>query len=114
MHLSSEAVGARLQEQRKALGHIQGSFASELGISKRTLASYEAGTSDIGSSVLAVAARLGVDVLYVLTGQLSPLSADSLAPQEDLLLRRYRQLNGENQALLERLCGALAGQLPPG
>ena len=108
MHLSKDAIGHRLQLERKQLGFIQDDFARLLGISKRTLAGYEGGTSDIGASVLARASELGVDVLYVVTGFVTPRSTDSISPDEAVLLDNYRELPAEDRAGVTKIVTAMS------
>lgn len=112
MHLSREAIGKRLQEERKRLGFNQDEFASQLQLSKRTVAAYEAGSSDIGASVLGQTGVLGVDVLYVVTGTRTPAAADSLSDEENALVQRYRTMPPENRATVDRVAEAMAVYLP--
>ena len=108
MHLSKEAIGNRLQIQRKQLGFIQERFAAELAISKRTLAGYEAGTSDIGASVLAKASELGVDVQFVVTGKHALAGADAISAPESDLLEHFRKLPEGEQGYTRTMIAALA------
>lgn len=108
MHLSRGAIGARLQEERKRVGLHQDDFAQRVGVAKRTLAGYESGSGEIGAAALALAALLGVDVLYVVTGERKPQPSDSLTAREADLLSNYRGLPEADQAGAARMVSALA------
>lgn len=108
MHLSREAIGNRLQEERKRLGLNQDVFAAEVGVAKRTLASYEGGAGDVGALVLAHAALLGVDVLYVVTGQRTPEAANSFKGDEIDLVEHYRLLPEGDRQHTHKMVTALA------
>lgn len=108
MHLSKEAIGNRLQEERKRLGFNQDVFAQQVGVAKRTLAGYEGGSGDIGALVLAQAATLGLDVLYVVTGQRTPAAASSFTGDEVDLVAHYRQLPDSDRAHTHKMVTALA------
>lgn len=108
MHLSREAIGSRLQEERKRVGLNQDEFAQLVGVAKRTLAGYESGSGEVGAAALALAAAIGVDVLYVVTGERRPLPAASLSAAEADLLSHYRALPVADQAGAARMVTALA------
>lgn len=78
--------GERIKEERKRLGWSQQSAADAAGIRREMWAKYESG-AEPGATVLAWMASAGVDVLYVLTGQVAGLPP---APDERVLLDRYR------------------------
>jgi transcriptional regulator with XRE-family HTH domain len=59
----------RFQEERKRLAHTMESFALVLGVSKSTVAHYEAGKTEPNRAGLESAAHVGADVLYIVTGQ---------------------------------------------
>lgn len=108
MHLSKEAIGNRLQEERKRLGLNQDVFAAHIGVAKRTLAGYEGGAGDVGALVLAHAAALGIDVLYVVTGQRTPEVASSFNGDEIDLVEHYRQLPEGDRQHTHKMVSALA------
>jgi transcriptional regulator with XRE-family HTH domain len=79
-------LGSRIREERTRLGKNQAELAAEIGIAKKSQTNYELGHSAPNAEYLAAVAGLGMDVLYVLTGNPSPtLQGDELE-----LLRRYR------------------------
>lgn len=108
MHHSRAQIGARLQEERQRVGLTQGDFAEKLGIAKRTLAGYEAGTGEIGASALDAARLLGVDVLYVVSGIRLPLPESALSDPERQLVEDFRKMRSADQGSAQRLVSALA------
>lgn len=108
MHLSVE-IGSRLQEERKRCAMTQNDLAEALGIAKRTQANYESGASDATAAYLSkVATQFGFDVPYVLTGQHSTLSEESLNQEEDLLVKQYRSIPDDDQKAIRRILKAMA------
>lgn len=87
----SAQLGKRLRELRKGLTMTQEAFAHAVGITDRTVRAYEAGTQAITSGPLQAMARLGIDVLYLLTGS----NATSTPPAQQLDL---------NVRLLNKVC----------
>ncbi|MCX7070454.1 MAG: transcriptional regulator [Gammaproteobacteria bacterium] len=61
-------IAIRFAEERSRLGYALAAFARELGVSREALRLNELGQRGIAAETLAEAARLGVDVQYVLTG----------------------------------------------
>lgn len=62
------AIAARLREERERVEQTSSSFAQELGISPDRLRQISSGRVTMNTEQLAQAARLGVDVQYVVTG----------------------------------------------
>lgn len=86
MHFLSD-VSSRLQSERKRIGLSQENFGKELGVSKRTQASYEGGSNSPDATYLIAAKKIGVDINYVLFGTLSDSSLDE---SEQALLAMFR------------------------
>lgn len=107
MHISEE-IGARLQAERKRLGLNQEQFAEVMGVSKRTQAAYEGGNSEPGTVYLNKGAAVGLDVLYVVTGERKPAQTDSLTEEENTLVQRYRAMTPESRASVDRVTEALS------
>lgn len=107
MHLLEE-IGARLQAERKRLDLTQDQMAALVGVSKRTLASYEGGTREPGAALLNLASGAGVDVLYVLTGAPAPQAADSLSADEAEFVSLLRGMAESDKAVLGRTAQAFA------
>lgn len=69
-------IGKRLREERERLGFSQQDFAALGGKTKKTQIEWEADKATPNGAFLAEVERVGVDVLYVLTGRReAPLSA---------------------------------------
>jgi transcriptional regulator with XRE-family HTH domain len=66
-----KSINERLVEERKRLGLKQVDIASSTGVTERTQQHYEAGSRTPDAEYLAKAAKLGIDVQYVVTGQRS-------------------------------------------
>ncbi len=80
-------IGERLKKERLRLGYNQDAFASIAKTTKRSQYEYEKGAISPNTSYLASIAGAGADVHYIITGVRSALA---LAPEEELLLERYR------------------------
>ena len=95
-----EKVGERLVEERKRLAKTVAGMAEECAVSKQAQINFEKGRQLPGGAYLIAAARLGVDVSYVLTGQRAggTPSVPALDAAEQVLLDSYRR------------CGATAKQ----
>lgn len=62
-------IGQRLREERDRIGMNQTTFAALGGVLKGAQIAYESGKSSPTAAHLAAAAKHGLDVLYVITGQ---------------------------------------------
>lgn len=82
--------GARVQSERKRLALSQQAAADAAGIRREMWAKYEAG-AEPGAKALAGMVLMGVDVIYILTGQLDQSAASPLAQDEAVLLDSYRR-----------------------
>lgn len=76
-------VGDRLAEERARLGMNQASLGGHGGVTKFTQLAYEKGTSFPNAEYLAKVAGVGVDVLYVVTGERRPRNQDVITWVED-------------------------------
>jgi transcriptional regulator with XRE-family HTH domain len=83
-------IGRRLREERERLGFSQQGFADLGDASMRAEQDWERGASAPKADFLTVAARHGVDVLYVLTGMRSIPVESTLSAEESALLTRFR------------------------
>lgn len=63
------SIGARIREERLRIGLSQTAFAKLLGVHRKTQSNYEQGERKPDTEYLESAARAGVDVGYVLSGQ---------------------------------------------
>ncbi|GKS85554.1 helix-turn-helix transcriptional regulator [Acidovorax sp. SUPP1855] len=96
-------IGERLREERERLGLTQPAFADAAGAKKRTLIDWEKGVSSPTAVQLSALAGIGVDVLYVLTGQSSqPATApERLTPRQRALLNNYEHTSEEGKRIIE-------------
>jgi transcriptional regulator with XRE-family HTH domain len=99
-----ENFGERLKEERKRLGLNQGQLADRAGTTNVAQSRYESGDRSPDWGYLSAVAQVGVDVLYVLTGQ---RSSALLSPDEDLLLSGYRSLDAKGRAGVLGLIGGM-------
>ncbi|AXE93983.1 helix-turn-helix domain-containing protein [Paraburkholderia terricola] len=84
----TESIGDRLREERKRTALSQRAFAESGGVTEKTQVLYEKGERVPDAHYLARIAAIGVDILYILTGQ---LNTSTLSPDEGDLVRRYRE-----------------------
>ncbi|MBV5296320.1 MAG: helix-turn-helix transcriptional regulator [Curvibacter lanceolatus] len=104
-------VGDRLREERERLGVSQERFALSGGVQKRAQIHYEKGERNPDSAYLAAIALMGVDVLYVLTGQRSqPVAAPALSKEEEALLDNYKHADDEGRRAAQQVLTALSKQ----
>jgi transcriptional regulator with XRE-family HTH domain len=92
--------GARLAEERKRLGLKQAEFASLVGTDVPKQSLYENDRRELRAAYLSRLPAVGVDPLYVLTGQRSEGWLDERAAD---LLAAWLGLPAELQAALARL-----------
>lgn len=101
-------IGERLKEERERLDLTQPVFSEVAGAKKRTLIDWEKNISSPTAVQLSALCSIGVDVLYVLTGQRgatvqasSQFSSTAEMPiDEQLLLETYRALPTAKQKKL--------------
>ena len=93
-------IGERLKDERQRIGVGQVSLADSCDISRSTLATWEKGDQSPSATALGVMAGLGIDVLYVITGNRAGQSEMTLAPAERDLLSAWRQADAKGRALL--------------
>lgn len=107
--MKSCASGDRLREERLRLGlKKQEDLALIGGVNRNTQGSYEKGERNPDSAYLAAVAAVGLDVLYVLTGERKPQAADSISADEAQLLEHYRQLPPEDRAGVTKIVTAMS------
>lgn len=67
-----EQIGLRLNWERKSLGLTVKQLADVCGVGKNTVVDWQAGQSSPTAERLALLAKAGVDVMYVITGKKTP------------------------------------------
>jgi transcriptional regulator with XRE-family HTH domain len=101
-------LGTRLKEERKRLGLSQQDFGAIGGVEANAQGKYESGERIPRSDYLAALGKKGVDVLYVLSGKRTPLSADTLNEAEQAIITHYRALSGDDQEAISQLANSLS------
>lgn len=100
------SIAARIKEERERLGYSQPQFGAFVEVSKKTQIRWEQdGGAYPDAGQLAIWGELGLDMLYVLTGERSNASSTPhLPPDEQLLLEAYRGMAASaRKALLAEL-----------
>lgn len=88
-------IGRRLLEERKRLELTQERLAAKAGVSTRSLTGYEAGARPMDVETLVGLQEAGVDVMYLLTGQVDD---GKLSPVEVDLIVNFRTLDDRGRA----------------
>ena len=105
-------ISLRLQEERKRLGFTQEAMAEKIGATKRSVINWEGGAALPGAEVLAKFAKAGADVLYILTGQRSVVSASianaPMSQGDRVLLDNFHAAPAQVQAGIKTALGAFA------
>lgn len=110
-------LGDRLKEERERLGFTQAVFAELAGFSKSAQLNYESGKRAPDAVYLYSVMRMGVDLMYVLTGErqqsrTTVLSTGdglpTLTAQENWVLGNYRAADETGRRALEAASAALA------
>lgn len=101
-------IGERLKEERVRLGFNQADFAAIAGVAKTSQFNYEKGERSPDAQYLAATAAIGLDVLYVVTGQRTPALASSFSDDEADLVAHYRQLPEGDRMHTHKMVNALA------
>ncbi len=88
--MQTYSLGDRLRKERERLKLSQDEMGQAGGVNRNTQGKYEKGDRNPDSAYLSALANVGVDVLYVLTGQRLSTSETSLSSEEVELLNSYR------------------------
>ena len=101
-------IGSRLRQERERLGLSQKVFGEIGGVEANAQGKYESGGRVPKADYLSRVAERGVDVLYVLTGVITPIQLKNLSQIEEKVLGDYRAMFKEDQAAIRRLTSTLA------
>lgn len=104
-------IAERLREERIRLGLSQADFAEAGGAHRKSQGNYESGERSPDADYLAAIAAVGADVQYIVTGEREGPPPLTLAPDERLLLDRYRSSPRPLQDAALRVL--LGGEPPP-
>lgn len=106
-----EFLRVRLREEIDRLGLSLAAAARLMGdTDSLSLRDVCAGRKRSTGELLSKLADIGVDVLYVLTTQRTPKSADALSSEEAALLDNYKHADTEGKAAARRVLSSLAQQ----
>ncbi|MGN0920246.1 MAG: helix-turn-helix domain-containing protein [Cellvibrio sp.] len=98
----------RIREERERLGFTQDAFGAIGGVSRRAQSNYESGERSPDLNYLAAIERVGVDVLFVITGKRAEAT---ISGEEELLLKGFRQMDAETKR--RTLAMVYSGTPPP-
>ena len=107
-----DSIGARLREEREAMGMSQSEFAQIAGAAgvpgstRQSQAKYENGIASPGAPYFAAIAAAGVDIRYVITGGRDYTPPMALSAEEQTMLDYFRQAS---PAVRRAALGALIG-----
>lgn len=101
-------IGERLREERVRLGFNQADFAALAGVAKTSQFNYEKGERSPDAAYLAAVSTKGVDILYVVTGERRPQTAESINPDAAMFLKVYELVNEDDRQVLYRMAAAFA------
>ncbi len=101
-------IGERLKEERVRLGFNQAEFAAFGGVAKTSQFNYEKGDRSPDADYLAAVSAQGVDILYVVTGERKPQTAESISSDALELLEVYEQVSDADRQVLLRTASAFA------
>lgn len=80
----------RIKLERERLGYNQTAFAEIAGATRKTLFNWETGVGSPNADALAAWSALGLDVLYVVTGERAQPVTQQLPADEQMWLDCYR------------------------
>ena len=102
----------RLKEERKRLGLSQAGFGALASVSKDAQLNYESGLRTPDASYLQAVARAGVDAMYLLTGNRTPIGAAALDPEVVALLDSYKRASPVGRAAFHVVASLASEQAP--
>lgn len=106
--MTNSLFADRLKAERKRLALSQSAAAAIAGVSREMFCRYERGALP-GADVLIALGAGGFDVGFIVTGKLGS-GLDQLAPDEVLLLKRYRQASQVVRTALDAVLTAGEGR----
>uniref|UniRef100_A0A7C1WUF6 Helix-turn-helix domain-containing protein n=1 Tax=Pseudomonas graminis TaxID=158627 RepID=A0A7C1WUF6_9PSED len=101
-------LGSRLKEERKRLGLSQQDFGSIGGVEANAQGKYESGERIPRSDYLAALGKKGIDVMYVLSGERTPIATDTLNEAERAVITHYRALSEDDREAISQLATSLS------
>lgn len=98
-------LGDRLREERERLGYTQPAFADVAGAKKHAQINWEKGAAFPNAAALEAWSKVGLDVLYVVTGQRAggvAATAPALSRRAQALVDNYEATDEEGRRFIER------------
>ena len=109
--INVDNIHLRLKEEIVALGFSLAKASREMGESgPQRLKDVTNGRQKLPAEMLANATLIGVDIIYVLTGQRGNVIPD-LTIEETALVENYRASSDKNKCLLEGVGASFAQQI---
>lgn len=102
-----DLFGDRIKSERLRLNFQQLAFAEACEVSRGALLKWEKNEASPNAQALALMSKLGVDVLYVVTGERAGESEATLAPAERDLLQAWRDSGDKGRAALAAVAEVL-------
>lgn len=103
----------RLKSERERLGYSQSEFAEIADATRKTVFNWESGSGTPGADVLAAWANVGLDVLYVVTGDRSFVPPRKLTSEEETMLGYFKEASpAARRAAVRELLSATPGEAP--
>jgi transcriptional regulator with XRE-family HTH domain len=105
-------VSERIKSERKRLGYSQTELAEIAHATRGTVANWEGGAGSPDADALAAMANVGLDVLYVVTGDHSFVPPRKLSSEEETMLGYFKEASpAARKAALRELLSAVPGQV---
>ncbi|MGK0684483.1 helix-turn-helix domain-containing protein [Serratia marcescens] len=106
-------LGERLREERDRLGLNQTDFAKLADHSRSAQAAYERNEKIPGGSYLSALAVIGIDVMYILTGNKTPKTViDEVSMEERKLIENYRAMDEAARLNMQAVSDSFAHSKP--
>jgi len=102
------SAGECLREERIRLGLKQEEMAQIGGVTRNTQGSYERNERRPDSGYLKALGDVGLDVLYVVTGERTGTPITSITQGEEELLKHYRVIPPDDQKMVLRIVRGMA------
>lgn len=107
-YIQMSVIGDRLREERERMGLSQGAFGEIGGVKANAQGNYEKGDRSPGADYLASVAKVGVDVLYIITGRRLPAELDSFSQIELDVIGYLRDMSDDDRATFVRMAQGLS------
>lgn len=96
-------LGIRLKEERERLKMSQADFAAVADAKKHAQINWEKGATTPNGAAFDAWSKIGVDILYIITGTRSHPVESTLSRREAAMLDNYRHCAEEDQEAIARV-----------